>query len=287
MHDNMLKSNTIKKKQHKTIKGIIYRDRRCMMLALERQKYITEIVEREKSVKVIDLSKLFDVTEETIRRDLEKIEKQGILKRTYGGAIFINSVIKDVDDTPFSMRVKENISGKQKIAMAVSDMLYDGEVVMLDPSTTCLEVAKNIDKSKRLTVITNSISILSELSTHEELNVVSTGGTLRKRSLSLIGPTAKDNIKNYYADKAVISCKGVDLQRGVMDTNELEVEIKKAMIGCAKEIILAVDSTKMQRLSMHKLIEMSKINYLVVDQELTPEWQEFCKENNIKQVVCK
>ncbi|WP_070001034.1 DeoR/GlpR family DNA-binding transcription regulator [Cellulosilyticum sp. I15G10I2] len=256
------------------------------MLALERQKHITEIVEREKSVKVIELSKRFDVTEETIRRDLEKIEKQGILKRTYGGAIFINSASKDTEDTPFSMRLKENITSKQKIAFAVSNMLYDGEVIMLDSSTTCLEVAKNIDKTKRLTIITNSVSILSELSTYEEINVVSTGGTLRKRSLSLIGPTAKDNIKNYYADKAVISCKGAELEKGVMDTNELEVEIKKAMIGCAKEIILAVDSTKMQRISMYKLMEVSKVDYIVTDRELPQEWKNFCENNNIKQIIC-
>ena len=256
------------------------------MLALERQKHIIELVQREQSVKVIELSKRFDVTEETIRRDLEKIEKQGILKRTYGGAIFTNNVVKDIEDTPFSLRVKENITGKQKIAIAVSNMLGDGEVVMLDPSTTCLRVAKNIDKKKTLTIITNSISILSELSTHEEINVVSTGGTLRKRSLSLIGPTAKDNINNYYADKAVISCKGVDLEKGVMDTNELEVEIKKAMIGCAKEIILAADSTKMQKISMHKLMELSKVNYLVTDKELTEEWQVFCTQNNIRTVIC-
>lgn len=257
------------------------------MLALERQKHIIELIQREKSVKVIELSKLFDVTEETIRRDLEKIEKQGILKRTYGGAIVTGDNVKDTEDTPFSMRVNENISGKQKIARAVSEMLCDGEVVMLDPSTTCLRVAENIDKKKRLTIITNSISILSELSSHEELNVVATGGTLRKRSLSLIGPTAKENINNYYADKAVISCKGVDLEKGVMDTNELEVEIKKAMIGCAKEIILAADSTKMQRLSMHKLMELTKVDYLVTDQELTEEWKKFCDENNIKQIICK
>ena len=255
------------------------------MLAIERQKHIIEIVKKEKSVKVIELSKLFDVTEETIRRDLEKIEKQGILKRTYGGAVFITNASKDIEDTPFSMRVKENISGKQKIALAVSQIFLDGEVIMLDPSTTCLEVAKNIDHNKRLTVITNSISILSELSTHEELNVVSTGGTLRKRSLSLIGPTAKENIKNYYADKAVISCKGVDLEKGVMDTNELEAEIKKAMIGCAKEIILAVDSTKMQKISVHKLIELSQIDYIVTDEELTAEWKAFCEKQQIQTIV--
>ncbi len=256
------------------------------MLALERQKHITEMIEKEKSVKVIELSKIFDVTEETIRRDLEKIEKQGILKRTYGGAILISHEVKDTEDTPFSLRIKENITSKQKIALGVSGMLGEGEVIMLDSSTTCLEVVKNIEKSKRLTIITNSISILTELSAHDEINVVSTGGTLRKRSLSLIGPTAKDNIKNYYADKAVISCKGVDIQKGVMDTNELEVEMKKAMIGCSKEIILAVDSTKMQKISMYKLVGLSEVDYIVTDQELTSEWKKFCEDNNIRQVIC-
>jgi DeoR/GlpR family transcriptional regulator of sugar metabolism len=91
---------------------------------------------------------------------------------------------------------------------------------------------------------------------------------------------------NYYADKAVISCKGVDLEKGIMDANELEVEIKKAMIACAKEIILAVDSTKMQKISMYKLIELSKIDYIVTDKELTLEWKAFCNENDIKQIIC-
>jgi DeoR/GlpR family transcriptional regulator of sugar metabolism len=256
------------------------------MLALERQKYIKELAQKEKSVKVIDLSKLFDVTEETIRRDLEKIEKEGIIKRTYGGAIYIESSGKDIEDTPFSMRIKENTGSKQKIAMAVSDMLNNGEVIMLDSSTTCLEVAKNIGQNKTLTVVTNSISILTELSAYEDLNVVSTGGILRNKSLSLIGPTAKENIKNYYADKAVISCKGVDLDKGIMDANELEVEIKKAIIGCAREIILAVDHTKMQRISMHRVIELSKIDYIVTDKELTKEWKDFCEKHQIKQIIC-
>lgn len=256
------------------------------MLALERQKRIIELVEQEESVKVVELSKLFDVTEETIRRDLEKIEKQGILKRTYGGAVIDHRQTKETDDTPFNTRVKENITGKQKIALAISHMLNEGEVIMLDPSTTCLEIAKNIEKGKRLTVITNSISILSELSSHEELNILSTGGTLRKRSLSLIGPTAKDNIKNYYADKAIISCRGATLDRGIMDTNELEIEIKKAMIECAKEIVLAIDSTKIEKNAMYKLTELKNVDYIVVDKKLPVEWEAFFSKNNIKQIIC-
>ncbi|PHV72114.1 DeoR family transcriptional regulator [Sporanaerobium hydrogeniformans] len=257
------------------------------MLALERQKRIIEQIEKEESVKVIELSKAFDVTEETIRRDLEKLEKQGILKRTYGGAVLETSNGKEAEDTPFNTRVKQNITGKQKIALAVASLLKDNEVVMLDPSTTCLEIAKRIDKEKHLTVITNSISVLSELSNHEALNILSTGGTLRKRSLSLIGPTAKDNIRNYYADKAVISCKGADLHRGLMDTNELEIEIKKAMISCAKEIILAIDSTKIEKKSMYKLMELKEVDYIVVDAPLSEEWVRYCKDNTIQAIICE
>lgn len=256
------------------------------MLALERQQYIIEKIKQEKSVKVIELSKDFGVTEETIRRDLEKIEKQGILKRTYGGAVLIEQEVQDVEDTPFSLRVKENTSSKQKIAKAVASLLKTGEVVMLDSSTTCLEVAKNIDKQEKMTVITNSVSILSELSGHEELNIVATGGTLRKKSLSLIGPTAKQNVKNYYADKAVISCKGVDLERGVMDTNELEVELKRTMIASAKEVILAIDYSKIEKISTYKVLEMSKVNYIVVDRPLPSKWQSYCKAHHIKLIIC-
>ncbi len=255
------------------------------MLALERQKHIIEQIEKEESVKVIELSKTFNVTEETIRRDLEKLEKQGLLKRTYGGAVLIGDNVKEVEDTPFNTRVKQNITGKQKIALAVTKLLRENEVVMLDPSTTCLEIAKRIEKDKHLTVITNSISVLSELSSHESLNILSTGGTLRKRSLSLIGPTAKDNIRNYYADKAVISCKGADLYRGVMDSNELEIEIKKAMIECSKEIILAIDSTKIEKKSMYKLMDLKGIHYLVVDEPLPEKWLDYCEANGIQVII--
>lgn len=258
------------------------------MLALERQHTIIEIIHRENSVKVVELSKKFGVTEETIRRDLEKLAKKGIVKKTYGGAILISkSEDKELEDTPFDHRIKENTTSKAKIGRAIIKLLGAGETIILDSSTTCLEVAKQLPTQKRFTIITNSVSAITTLSHYEEMTVVSTGGTLRSKSLSLIGPTAKNNIMSYYADKAIISCKGIDLKRGVMESNELETEIKQCFVSVAKEVILAVDSAKIDKGSMHRLMGLEKVNCIVTDSPLDEDWQEACLKNNIKVIVAE
>lgn len=256
------------------------------MLALERRHMIIDIINKEKAVKVVDLSKQFGVTEETIRRDLEKLAQKGIVKKTYGGAVLMSKVDeKEMEDTSFDHRIMENTTSKAKIGNALTALLGDGETIILDSSTTCLEVAKQLPMNKRFTIITNSISAITTLGEREDITVISTGGTLRSKSLSLIGPTAKNNIMSYYADKAIISCKGIDLQRGVMEANELEKEIKQCFVSVAKEIILAVDSAKINKSSIYKLMELDAVNTIVTDAPLDIEWQEACNKNNIKVIV--
>ena len=126
------------------------------MLAIERKSEILTILQKEKSVLVAELSQKYGVTEETIRRDLDKLEKEGYVKKTYGGAVLKQKINEDI---PFKIREKTNIVQKQKIAKAVAQMIEDGESIMLDSSSTSLMVARNLKQYKDLTVITNSVEV--------------------------------------------------------------------------------------------------------------------------------
>ena len=174
------------------------------MLAIERKNEILSILQKEQRVLVAELSTRYQVTEETIRRDLEKLEKEGFVKKTYGGAVLNkNSTI----DMPLKIREKTNRKEKQKIAQTVASLIEDGESIMLDSSSTSLMIAQELKKKKKLTVITNSVEVLIELSGCEGIKVISTGGTLRDSSLSLGGKMAHDVREKYYVDKAILSCK--------------------------------------------------------------------------------
>ena len=158
------------------------------MLAIERKNEILSILQKEQRVLVAELSTRYQVTEETIRRDLEKLEKEGFVKKTYGGAVLNkNSTI----DMPLKIREKTNRKEKQKIAQTVASLIEDGESIMLDSSSTSLMIAQELKKKKKLTVITNSVEVLIELSGCEGIKVISTGGTLRDSSLSLVGKMAQ------------------------------------------------------------------------------------------------
>lgn len=240
------------------------------MLAIERRNQILEILQRDKRALVSDLSQTFEVTEETIRRDLEKLEKEGFAKKTYGGAILNESFNVDL---PYTVRKKVNVSNKEYIADIICSMIEDGDHVMMDASSTAVYVAKHLKNKKNITLITNSIEILLELSEVAGWKVLSTGGMLKEGSLSLVGYQAEKMLENYHVDKAVISCKGIDLERGITDSNEMEAQIKKLMLTSAGTRILAADSTKFDRISFTKIGGIENLDYVITDTKPADKWQ--------------
>ncbi len=249
------------------------------MLAAERRNEILTILREEGRVIVADLSKKYDVTEETIRRDLEKLENDGYAERTYGGAVLRGG---EKDEVPFLMRKRENVEAKMRIATVLSQMINDGDRIMLDASTTALFVAKQIRDKKNITVITNSIEILLELSDIPEWKVLSTGGSLRGRALSLLGYQAERMVDGFFVDKAIISCKGVDLNKGFTDSNELDAGIKKQMLNSATKRIMAVDNAKFDKLSFTQVVDFSGINLLATDKKLSEEWEARLAQSNVE-----
>lgn len=248
------------------------------MLPKERLQKIVDIIQIEKKVYVSELSQKFEVTEETIRRDLEKLDKEGIVTRTYGGAI-INRY--NNEDLPFSTRTSLNIELKQSIVSKIHHLIKDGDKLMVDPSSTTFELVKTLYEKQNLTLITNSVKILNEFGdSHHQ--IISTGGDLRRKSLSLVGPVAQATVKRYNADVNIFSCKGISLEKGVTESNEPEAELKKVMLKNSRTNILLVDHTKFDKVAFVKLFDISNINVLVTDQKPSNEWIEKLQSHNVK-----
>ncbi|ADQ46657.1 transcriptional regulator, DeoR family [Caldicellulosiruptor kronotskyensis 2002] len=254
------------------------------MLAIERRQKIMAMLNENKSVLVPELAKLFNVTEETIRRDLEKLEKEGLLKRTYGGAVLVENYNVDI---PFEFRNVTNIEGKKQIALSLIKYIEDGDTLVMDSSTSALQVAKLLKTKKKITVITNSEQIISELKVFEDtIKVISTGGTLRNKSLSLVGPIAEQTLRSLNANKAIISCKGFDIEKGFTESNELEAQVKKLMIEIADKVYMIVDHTKMNKTALVNIATLDDVDFIFTDKILPPSQENAIREKNVEIVYC-
>ena len=248
------------------------------MLAIERRSQILSDLEAEKRVLVSELAKKYNITEETIRRDLDKLEKEGLLRKTYGGAVLITNLSAEL---PYRVRVETNKAQKQIIADKIYKLIGPKENIILDASSTCVHIARKLKNKDSLTIITNSVEILMECSGFDNINAISTGGILRGSSLSLVGSGAAHVLNQITGDKAIISCKGLDFNKGVMESSLDDAEIKRAMADNSRQLILAVDSSKFNRLSFAKTLDLRRV-HMVVSDYVPAEWAKFFEENNIK-----
>lgn len=249
------------------------------MLAVERRNLILEKLQDEKSVVVSELSELFEVSEETIRRDLDKLEKMGLATKIYGGAVLVENGNTDM---PFSVRKKKNMRGKRIIGDIVTGLISDGDHIILDPSTTTVAIVNALKDKKRLTLVTNSIEVLVEVVDVPGWNVISTGGSIWENYLVLVGPKAVESISTFNADKVIMSCKGLDMDKGITDTNEMFSQVKKAMLRSASRRILAVDHTKFDKIAFSQICEIRDIDMIVTDIRPSDAWMEFFKDKGIE-----
>ncbi len=249
------------------------------MLAIERRREILARLGADGKVIVSELARNFDVTEETIRRDLERLDKEGLVSKTYGGAV---SKQNSALDLPYNIRETVNVEQKQRIAERAEELIRDGERIMLDSSSTALYVVKKLKNKKNLTVITNSVKILLEIADKSDWTVLSTGGMLKKGGLSLTGSSAEKMIGSYHVDTAICSCRGLDMELGVTDSNENDSLIKQAMFASAERRILVIDETKFDRKSFVKVCGAHQVDLLVTNAPPSDAWQSFCNDKNIE-----
>lgn len=247
------------------------------MFALERQKHILETLKADGSVSVKNLSTELSVTEETIRRDLEKLEKEDALMRTHGGAIPV-----DNQEMPLEKRKQTNTAIKERLAKAAVKFILPGDTVFLDASTTTFFIAKELKKKKKITVVTNSLRILNELEGNSDIKVISVGG-LMSQNQSLIGSRAENCIKEYYyVNKMFFSSRGISIDAGILESNEQECAVKQCMIANAKARFYMFDRSKVGRIGLSKLARFDEINHVIAEKNFSEELRKKFNEYNVE-----
>ena len=231
----------------------------------ERRKFIAEQVSAHGEVEFTALADACDVSEMTIRRDIEALEHDGLLRRVVGGAIAIGGTAQE---PPFHSRASVAAQEKEHIARAVVDLLSPGETVLLDSGSTVLSVAREIrQRELPLTVVTPSVLAGLELSDCPAITVYLAGGLLRPGELSMIGSDTVEYLGRFNCDTAVLGVAGVDSAGGISDYHHDEAYVKKAAMAMAKRTIVAADQTKLGRSALVKITDLGEVSVLVTDAE--------------------
>lgn len=254
------------------------------MLVAERYEKIVALVNERGSIRVSELSELYQVTEETIRRDLDKLERGGRLRRSHGGAVSIKDGQHQHAEIPYAEREITHAEEKRRIAQEAIKRIAPGERILLDASTTAWYMAGNVPDMK-LTVLTNSIKVATELSGKDKIEIIATGGIVAQRSLSFVGPLAERSLDAYYVDKVFLSCKGVHLERGISESNELQARVKEKMIGRAEQIILLADSSKFGVRAFAHVADLDRVDIIVTDRRIPKETVDLLEARGIQVVL--
>jgi len=232
------------------------------MRAEARRSTIIDLLERERTVSVEELSTRFGVSEVTIRKDLTQLEERGFLQRVHGGAVFAPRVLYNP-----SFKEKEHMrsDAKRAIAQRALEEVHEGESIILDAGSTTLALARLIRRHrKRLVIITNSIPVALELA-GSTLDVLLLGGHLRHHSLAMIGPATVDTLRSYHADTAFMGATGVHVDHGFTTPNALEAETKAAMVRSSTRVVVLADAGKLARVTLAKFADLGEADLLVTD----------------------
>jgi DeoR family fructose operon transcriptional repressor len=249
------------------------------MLAVKRHEKIIELLEREQSVKVADLSALLGVTEKTIREDLEKLEDKGLLKRIHGGAVAVNS---ENEASFFSLHAPSTraVNEKQQIAKQALKHIDPNDIIVLDTGSTTLEIAKLLGAFP-VTVITNDLLIICELTSKELVRLVVPGGFEHKNTLHA-SPEALEFVKTLNIQKSFVSSTGVHLDYGLTIFRSELIEQKKAWILAAKENFCVADHSKFDKTALITFAPLDDIHCIITDRGLPKAVERKYKEQHIK-----
>ena len=252
------------------------------LLIDERRQHVLSLIQNKGRAVVSELSHNFGISQITIRKDLDYLHSRGLIQRTRGGALRIQS--RPLFDLSLQELQRKRPQDKLRIAAAAAKMVEEGQCVMLNSGATTMGIAQELRTFSQLTVITNDMNVAIEL-TDTDLEIILIGGSLRKNSFSLVGPLTEDLLHELHADILFLSVDGFDPEIGLTTPNILECRVNRAMVKAARRLVAVCDSTKLARRSLSRIVPASAVDTVITDRGLSSEMAEALRAQNINLVL--
>ena len=251
----------------------------------KRLKNIVTLLLQKERMAVTEIAKILNVSGMTIRRDLQDLENDGHVKRTHGGAIIINPQPAFNDLYRVNEQTEKNVPEKSRIGMKAASFIEPNETIFFDSGTTTPFIAKSLNKDLPLTVLCYTFQTAAEFYYRENTNLILSGGYFNRDSNVFHSREGCDLIKNNRADKAFISAAGIDEGLGLTTYFYFEADIKKAMIGSAKQIILVTDSSKFGKISITYFASLGEVHTIITDDGLSDNYRNIVQDLGIELVI--
>lgn len=261
------------------------------MLREERLWKINQRIMQQKQVLCVQLASEFGLSLSTVRLDLTELEKQGYIKRVYGGAIAIglNQAVPILNEEPYLLeRLSQQKAEKEAIGKAAADLISDGETIMIDGGTTTYQVCNNLTNKKGLTIVSCALNTLwQDLIQKGNVDVFLTGGFLRAQSFSMVGDVAEKMLQNFRANKAVLGIDGIDLLHGFTARNVMEASVKKQMIASSQELIIVADHTKFGKVGLVPVAKLEQVSTIVTGCSVPKEFVSALRSHGIRVILAE
>jgi DeoR family fructose operon transcriptional repressor len=243
------------------------------------------MLRKTKAVEVSALSDTLVVSEMTIRRDLEKLEQAGLLKRTFGGAVMAPAFYA----LQLSFAEKEAVCAqeKQAIGLVAARLIHDGETVAFSAGTTTLQVARHTGEVEHLTVVTNAMNIAMDLANRANIELLVTGGSLRERSFALVGPLGEAMFSHIHINRLFVGATGISVEHGITTMHLLEASMYKAMMKAAEEVIVVSDHTKFGRVTLAPMMGIQEVTKIITDTRIPAEYLQELEECDVEVVLAE
>ncbi|MFN3228751.1 MAG: DeoR/GlpR family DNA-binding transcription regulator [Asticcacaulis sp.] len=232
-----------------------------------RHAEILDILEVQQSCSIAELAQRFDVSEETIRRDIRQLETAGRVYKVHGGVRLPNNVF----EAPYRIRTNDNAALKRIIGLSAAEMVQDGMTLLIDSGTTCFWLSKALTRARNLSIVTNAIEVAREMVGRNNARIYFAGGEVSPDYCSSFGPETQAFMKMFTPEIAFLSIGAIDTERGLLDYHLAEADLKRAVAPLAKKVVLLADHTKFNRQGLIRALDFNQIHVLVTDREPGPE----------------